>query len=64
MRLKIIVNAIRCKNCLSVIESVDHHDMKWCTCGKVAIDGGTQYLKRTGLLEDYDELSYCVPLNE
>lgn len=55
--MKILRNAIRCKHCCSEIESKDVHDSIMCVCGKVGVDGGKQYLKRSGLLEDYDELS-------
>lgn len=42
---KILVNKIRCKRCGEVIESTDRHDFKFCKCGAVAVDGGTDYLK-------------------
>ncbi len=41
---KILRNAIRYKHCLSEIESTSLHDYKKCTCGKVAVDGGHEYL--------------------
>lgn len=50
-------NQIRCKSCKTVISSTYRHDFKWCKCGKVAVDGGTDYLKRVGELEDIEELS-------
>ena len=45
MDKKIIKNCIRCKHCGDVIESETTHDFKFCSCGKVAIDGGHSYLK-------------------
>lgn len=54
---KILVNKIRCKKCGEVIESIDRHDFKFCQCGAVAVDGGTDYLKRSGNREDWEELS-------
>lgn len=54
---KILVNKIRCKRCGEVIESTDRHDFKFCKCGAVAVDGGTDYLKRSGNREDWEELS-------
>ncbi len=31
--------------------------MRRCSCGAVAVDGGTEYLKRIGNENDYIELS-------
>ena len=55
--MKIIINKIRCKKCNDIIESKTANDFKKCKCGAVAIDGGKQYLKRLGKLEDIEELS-------
>ncbi|WP_456238649.1 DUF7695 domain-containing protein [Paenibacillus glycinis] len=60
MRSRIIRNEIRCKHCLVDIISMDIHDMKFCDCGKVGVDGGRDYLKRFGLPEDFDEKSILV----
>ena len=35
-----IRHAIYCKNCKETIESKDIHDLKYCSCGTVGIDGG------------------------
>ena len=43
---RIIVNKIQCKNCKDIIESKTRHNMVWCKCGKVAVDGGHDYLRR------------------
>lgn len=52
------VNRIRCNHCLDVVESVHVHDFRRCQCGRVAVDGGLDYLKRCFTLpEDYEELS-------
>ena len=37
--------AIR-KRCGSIITSEHSHDLKWCKCRGVAVDGGRDYLKR------------------
>ena len=52
-------NRIKCRRCKSVVESKFTHDFKWCRCEKVAVDGGKDYLKRTGSLKEntYQELS-------
>ena len=55
---KIISNKIQCLRCKEVVESKYPHDLKKCCCGKVAIDGGHEYLKRIGKENiDYIELS-------
>ena len=55
--MKIIRNAIRCKKCGEVIESKSVHDFKFCSCGACAVDGGHEYLRRCGELEDWEELA-------
>jgi hypothetical protein len=53
-------NIIRCLHCGSVCESKHVHDYVSCACGKVAADGGHEYLKRTFTTSpeiDYQELS-------
>ena len=43
---EIISNKIKCKKCGDVIESKSTNDLKRCSCGAVAVDGGKEYLKR------------------
>ena len=54
---KILTNKIKCIKCGDILESKTPNDFKTCSCGKVAIDGGHEYLKRIGNEEDYIELS-------
>lgn len=63
MQIKIIKNKIKCKCCGEVIESKSRHDFKFCACGKVAIDGGRFYLKRSGNPNDWIELSEIIELD-
>lgn len=51
------VNKIKCKKCGNIIESKTTNDLKRCSCGAVAVDGGKEYLKRIGKDEEYEELS-------
>ena len=53
----ITYNAIKCKHCNTIIESTHTHDFKWCTCTRVAVDGGKQYLRRVGHPDDMIDLS-------
>jgi len=54
---KIIVNKIKCKKCGDIIESKYTHDFRFCKCGSIAVDGGHEYLRRLGDLDNYEELS-------
>ena len=55
---KILKNRIRCNSCLDTIESKHVHDFVRCTCNKVAVDGGKEYLRRVAPSRvDYEELS-------
>ena len=54
---KILVNTIHCKKCKDIIESKHVHDFQWCSCKSIAVDGGLEYLRRIGNLEDIIELS-------
>ena len=56
--MAIIKNAIQCKNCGDVIESVSVHDFKTCSCGACSVDGGHYYLRRCAKsLDDFIDLS-------
>ena len=57
---KIKKNCIKCNYCGDIIESKSVHDFVFCKCGKVAVDGGHEYLKRVfqkNPEEDFEELS-------
>ena len=47
-------NILRCKKCGDIITSKHTHDMVWCKCGAIAIDGGDDYCKITGNPEDME----------
>ena len=55
--MKIITNKIKCLKCGDIIESVTVHDFKWCSCKACAVDGGKEYLRRVGNIEDIEEIS-------
>lgn len=58
---KIIKNAIQCKKCGEIIESTNVHDFVICSCGACSVDGGHDYLRRCGNLEDIIDLSVIEP---
>lgn len=53
----IILNAAICKKCNTFIASLHTHDFRLCKCGSIAVDGGKEYLKRTG---DLNLIKSCV----
>lgn len=58
MKAKLIEhNIIRCKKCGDILESFSVHDFKMCSCGSCAVDGGHDYLRRCGELDNWEELS-------
>lgn len=52
-------NEAECKLCGDRIRSKNRHDFRRCTCGALAVDGGSHYLKRSGNINDCIELSKC-----
>jgi tRNA(Ile2) C34 agmatinyltransferase TiaS len=55
----ITVNKAQCKLCNDIIESTNRHDFKRCSCGEIAVDGGTSYIKRSA-----KDLSNIIELSE
>lgn len=39
---------IKCLECGDIIESKHRHDMVWCSCGGLFIDGGDEYIRIGG----------------
>jgi len=50
-------NAIRCKLCGDVIESKFTHDFVECSCGKSFVDGGKEYARIGGDLDNIEILT-------
>jgi tRNA(Ile2) C34 agmatinyltransferase TiaS len=57
MEKKIIRNKAKCKLCGDIIESMTRHDFKFCSCKKMAVDGGKDYIKRLGDPATCEEMS-------
>lgn len=55
--MKILRNSAKCKKCKDEIQSVHRHDFKWCKCKGIFIDGGVDYLRRGGQLENLEDTS-------
>ena len=45
---EMIVKAIRCPKCGDVIYSRARHDMRFCSCKAIFIDGGFDYVRMGG----------------
>ena len=54
---RIKVNKAQCLSCFGIIESKYRHDFVTCSCGKFSVDGGKDYLKRSGDFNSFAELS-------
>jgi len=52
-----IKNRARCKKCGDVIESKYRHNFVTCTCGAISVDGGNDYFRWIGNLEDFEEMN-------
>lgn len=46
MKVRIIKNAAKCNYCGDVLESTHRHDFKTCSCGRISVDGGHDYIRR------------------
>ena len=42
----IVSNSAYCNGCEDHIYSSHRHDMQWCKCGNIAVDGGQSYFRR------------------
>lgn len=58
--IRIIQNQVRCNKCGDEPYSAHRHDYVSCKCGAVAVDGGMEYLRRSGNPEDYTEMSMSM----
>lgn len=54
---KIIKNKAKCTRCGTIIESKHRHDMRYCSCHSIFVDGGKDYLRRGGAMEFFEDLS-------
>lgn len=53
----VTLNKCQCKKCGDIIESKHRHDFVWCKCRSIAADGGKEYIRRVGELDQIIELS-------
>lgn len=53
----IFSNSIKCKNCGDVIRSKNIHDMVYCKCHLVFVDGGSWYTRCGGELDLIEDMA-------
>ena len=56
-RTVVVVNKCQCAKCLDIIESRIRHDFVRCKCGAIFTDGGTEYVRRGGDIENIIDMS-------
>ena len=62
--MRIIRNRVKCNHCGQIIESKSRHDFKTCKCGRVSVDGGMDYLRRSFKEKgDYEDLSETMEVS-
>lgn len=54
----VYINAAVCLKCKDYIRSKNRHDFVFCSCGSIAVDGGSWYCRRAG------DMSNCVDVIE
>ena len=60
---KIIRNSAKCRKCGDEIESKHRHDFVRCKCGAIFTDGGKDYMRRGGDIEDFIDTSIFQPVS-
>ena len=56
-RTVVVVNKCQCAVCFNIIESKHRHDFVQCSCGAIFTDGGTEYIRRGGEIENIIDMS-------
>ena len=60
----ILSNSVVCGVCDDYIYSAHQHDFVQCSCGNIAVDGGTSYIRRLGGEKGYADTSIIVSRKE
>lgn len=55
---------IKCTKCGDLIYSRARHDMRWCSCGEVAINGGRAYFKVVGEVLSWEPFELNLNVSE
>lgn len=54
------INALICSICEDVVYSRARHDMRLCSCGALAVDGGFDYMKVSGYPDKMTEMELTL----
>jgi DNA-directed RNA polymerase subunit RPC12/RpoP len=60
---RLIRNRIKCLNCGDIIESTHRNHSVNCSCKRLIVDGGLDYARVVGNLEEYEDLSIWMSSN-
>lgn len=58
------VNGVKCKECGDIVYSRARHDFRTCSCGKTFVDGGFDYLRYGGEVEEVGKIPIYVTKEE
>jgi len=47
----------KCRKCSTIVESTHRHHLSMCECGSIFVDGGKDYLRRGGIIENIEDMS-------
>lgn len=56
----IVQNAVTCLGCGDFIYSAHRHHFNTCTCGAISVDGGQEYLRRVGAIDNCVDMSWSI----
>lgn len=63
MKTSVMSNQAKCNGCGDIIFSSHVHDYVTCSCGRISVDGGNDYLRRSGDLSFFEEMAVVYPTN-
>lgn len=58
--MAILLNQAKCTKCGGIITSMHRHHYVQCKCESIAVDGGMDYLRRTGDINNYEDRSIVI----
>ena len=58
------IKAYRCKVCEDILFSRAKHDYRTCSCGKISVNGGIEYLRVTSTNQFPDKVDLDVDVTE
>ena len=59
-----IIKAYRCKTCEDILFSRAKHDYRTCSCGKVAVNGGIEFLQVRSMNQYPEKVELDIDITE